>query len=51
MDRIFATGSQKIFSQIALNAISVFKFVPRRLHIDTTSISVFCKKKGKIHIK
>lgn len=41
LDKIFDTGTQKVFSQIAQNAISVFDIDPRRLHFDTTSISVF----------
>lgn len=41
LDKIFDTGTQKVFSQIAQNAIGVFDVDPRRLHFDTTSISVF----------
>ena len=41
LDKIYETGTQKIFSQIAHNAIGVFDIDPRRLHFDTTSISVF----------
>ena len=41
LDKIFDTGTQKVFSQIAQNAIGVFDIDPRRLHFDTTSISVF----------
>ncbi|BBO80792.1 IS4 family transposase [Desulfosarcina ovata subsp. sediminis] len=41
LDKIFDTGTQKVFSQIAQNAISIFDVDPRRLHFDTTSISVF----------
>ena len=41
LDKIFDTGTQKVFSQIAQNAIDVFDIDPRRLHFDTTSISVF----------
>jgi len=41
MDKIFETGTQKIFSQLAHNALSVFNVDPRRLHFDTTSVSVF----------
>lgn len=41
MDKIFETGSQKIFSQLAQNALTVFEVDPRRLHFDTTSVSVF----------
>ena len=41
MDKIFETGTQKIFSQLAQNALTVFAVDPRRLHFDTTSVSVF----------
>ena len=41
MDKIFETGTQKIFSQLAQNALTVFKVDPRRLHFDTTSVSVY----------
>ena len=41
MDQIFETGTQKIFSQIARNALTAFAVDPRRLHFDTTSVSVY----------
>ena len=41
MDKIFETGTQKIFSQLAQNALSRFAVDPRRLHFDTTSVSVY----------
>jgi transposase len=41
MDQIFETGTQKIFSQLAQNALTVFAVDPRRLHFDTTSVSVY----------
>lgn len=41
MDKIFETGTQKIFSQLAQNALSAFEIDPRRLHFDTTSVSVY----------
>ena len=41
MDKVFETGTQKIFSQLARNALTVFSVDPRRLHFDTTSVSVF----------
>jgi transposase len=41
LDKIFDTGTQKIFSKIAQNAVRVFDVDPRRLHFDTTSISVY----------
>ena len=41
MDKIFETGTQKLFSQLAQNALTVFEVDPRRLHFDTTSVSVY----------
>ena len=41
LDKIFETGTQRVFSQLAQNAIGVFDVDVRRLHYDTTSISVF----------
>ena len=41
MDKILEIGTQKIFSQLAQNALTVFGDDPRRLHFDTTSVSVF----------
>jgi len=41
LDKIFDTGTQKIFSNIAQNAISAFEIDPQRVHFDTTSITVF----------
>lgn len=41
LDKLFDTGTQKVFSRIAQNAIDVFDIDPHRLHFDTTSISVF----------
>jgi len=41
MDKIFESGTQKIFSQLAQNALNVYEVDPRRLHFDTTSVSVF----------
>jgi transposase len=41
MDKIFETGTQKIFSQLAQNALKAFDVDPRRVHFDTTSVSVF----------
>jgi len=41
LDKIYDTGTQMVFSQLAQNAVSVFDVDPRRLHFDTTSISVF----------
>jgi transposase len=41
MDKIYESGTFKIFSQLAQNAISVFKVDARRVHFDTTSVSVY----------
>jgi transposase len=41
MDKIFETGTQKIFSNIANNAINVFDINAQRVHFDTTSVTVF----------
>jgi len=41
LDKVFDTGTQKVFSQLAQNAIGIFDVDVRRLHYDTTSISVF----------
>jgi len=41
MDKIFEAGTLKIFSQLAQNAIAAFKIDARRVHFDTTSVSVY----------
>lgn len=41
MDKIYQAGTQKIFSQLAQNALKVFDVDPHRLHFDTTSVNVF----------
>ena len=41
MDKIFKTGTLKIFSRIAQNALVEFDVDPRRLNFDTTSVSVY----------
>ena len=41
MDKIFETGTLKIFSQLSQNAISMFDVDARRVHFDTTSVSVY----------
>lgn len=41
MDKIFETGTLKIFSQLSQHAISVFDVDARRVHFDTTSVSVY----------
>jgi len=41
LDKIYDSGTQKIFSQLAQNAVGGFGIDTRRLHFDTTSVSVF----------
>lgn len=41
LDKIFETGTQKIFSALAQNAINTFQIDTRKVHFDTTSISVY----------
>jgi transposase len=49
LDKIFDTGTQKIFSKIAQNAINIFAIDPQRVHFDTTSINVFGDYDGYEH--
>ena len=41
LDKIYETGTQKIFGQISQNAIGGFKINIDGVHYDTTSVSVF----------
>lgn len=41
LDRIYEAGSMQIFSRIAQNAFDVFAVDTRKVHFDTTSISVY----------
>jgi len=41
MDKIYETGTQKIFSAIAKNAVDAFGVDTRKVNFDTTSISVW----------
>lgn len=41
LDKMFETGTQKIFSQLSQNAIGGFKINTDKVHYDTTSVSVF----------
>jgi transposase len=41
MDKIFETGTQRIFSQLANKALKVFEIDTQGMHFDTTSVSVF----------
>lgn len=41
LDKIYEAGTQKVFSQIAQNAIDIFEIDMRKVHFDTTSISVY----------
>lgn len=41
LDKMFAAGTQKIFSQLSQNAIGGFEINTDKVHYDTTSVSVF----------
>jgi len=41
LDKVHQTGTQKIFSALAQNAVNVFDIDARRVHFDTTSVSVY----------
>jgi transposase len=41
LDKLYETGTQRIFSQIAQHAVSAFAVDTRNVHFDTTSISVY----------
>ena len=41
LDRIFDTGTQAIFSELSQNAVKRFGVDSRKVHFDTTSISVY----------
>jgi len=41
LDRIYEAGTQKIFSEIAHNALDVCAIDTRKAHFDTTSVSVY----------
>ena len=41
LDKIYESGTQKIFGQLAQNAVSGFRIDTRCGHYDTTSVSVF----------
>ena len=41
LDRIYETGTQKIFSQLSQNAVGGFQIETTGAHYDTTSISVY----------
>ncbi len=41
MDRIYESGTIKIFSEIALKAMKTFSIDSRYVHFDTTSITVY----------
>jgi transposase len=41
LDKIHQTGTQKIFSTLAQNAVDAFDIDARRVHFDTTSVSVY----------
>lgn len=41
LDKIYDTGTQKIFSQISQNGINAFGISTKAAHYDTTSVNVF----------
>jgi len=41
LDKIFDTGAQAIFSELSQNAVKRFGIDSRKVHFDTTSISVY----------
>lgn len=41
LDRIYETGTQKIFGQLSQNAVGGFQIEPTGAHFDTTSIRVY----------
>ncbi len=41
LDKIFDTGAQAIFSELSQNAVKLFGIDSRKVHFDTTSISVY----------
>jgi len=41
LDKIFETGTTKIFSEISQQAVRIFEIDPSRVHGDTTSISLW----------
>jgi Domain of unknown function (DUF4277) len=40
-DRLYATGTMKVFTACAVQADQVFHFAKRSVHFDTTSVSVY----------
>ncbi len=41
MDKIYHYGTQKLFNEIAINALKAFPLLSRCVHFDTTSVSVY----------
>ena len=41
LDKIFETGTQKIFGQLSQNAVNGFQIQPTGAQYDTTSVSVY----------
>ncbi len=41
LDKMYETGTQKIFGQLSQNAVGGFRIQPTGAHYDTTSVSVF----------
>ena len=41
LDQLYAVGTQKIFSTLAVSAVRTFEIEPHHAHYDTTSVSVY----------
>jgi transposase len=41
LDKVYETGTMKIFTEIAIRAVQRFDITCRHVHFDTTSVSVF----------
>jgi hypothetical protein len=41
MDRIFAAGTQRVFSTLSVAAMEQFALTAKHVHFDTTSVNVF----------
>ena len=41
LDQLYATGTQKIFSTLAVSAVKAFEIETHHVHYDTTSVSVY----------
>lgn len=41
LDKLYVTGTQKIYAELAMAAVKIFELNPERLHFDTTSKSLY----------